>query len=730
MTKRLSPILFLGSVAVALFGFWQSALAAPTPIVSLDASTLGLSNGANISSWSNNGITYTQASSTSQVVYNTTGFNGHPAVYFNGVGASLDAGNPSSFNNALQNGSFTVIVAIEASSSVQYGTIFAKSPGGGPNGLWLMEEGNVASGENYGGYPTSAAEIGAVGTPQILTYTFSRIDATHGVETIYVNGNFAAQATSTVPAWEAGSDFTLGGVTNGNDWFYNGNIADVQVYGSVLSDSDRLSAETAIATENGLSFSSYNPSVTLTYVGNSIVRGDATNGQTVAVQTQSLLQGLTGNNYYSTNLGIDGATWSDLSTLVDEAIRPGALNILYVYEDTNALSGLSGTSSAAAVQAQAAAYYAARKAAGWNYVIGATDMPTGLDDNTTRLELNALRRQPDNNRILIDLANDPDLGDKRTSQDLTTYFADANTHPNTAGDAIIANYIETVVEKIVSPSTLFSSISATPTDTAATITWTTDFDSSSMVNYGLTSSYSTSSVQTDTLTTVNSHTSILTNLTPCTLYHYQVQSTDYAGTTATSSDQTFTTACDGAGSLYNNGQTGSGGGGRSSSAINNAFWQAYLQSIGEESTTSGTSTAAASTLSTTTTASPTVTTFSLPGCPQGFVCSLTTPSASSMGSTMTSPGLSTTTPSPSTTTLFTRDLYLGITGPDVKELQQYLNSHDFAVSSSGSGSPGHETTTFGTKTQSDLEKFQKAHNIRPSIGYFGAITRAFVNSTI
>lgn len=82
---------------------------------------------------------------------------------------------------------------------------------------------------------------------------------------------------------------------------------------------------------------------------------------------------------------------------------------------------------------------------------------------------------------------------------------------------------------------------------------------------------------------------------------------------------------------------------------------------------------------------------------------------------------------PIATYQFTRDLELGDVGPDVIELQKYLNQNGFIVSVSGAGSIGHETNYFGSATQAALIKFQKAYNIDPASGFFGPITRAIVN---
>lgn len=78
---------------------------------------------------------------------------------------------------------------------------------------------------------------------------------------------------------------------------------------------------------------------------------------------------------------------------------------------------------------------------------------------------------------------------------------------------------------------------------------------------------------------------------------------------------------------------------------------------------------------------------------------------------------------------FTRDLTIGSSGTDVMELQKFLNGKGFAVSASGAGSAGQESTYFGALTASALARYQAANNIAPAAGYFGPMTRANVNAT-
>ncbi len=78
------------------------------------------------------------------------------------------------------------------------------------------------------------------------------------------------------------------------------------------------------------------------------------------------------------------------------------------------------------------------------------------------------------------------------------------------------------------------------------------------------------------------------------------------------------------------------------------------------------------------------------------------------------------------TPTFSRYLQLGQTGNDVKQLQIFLNSKGYILANTGPGSKGQETTMFGSLTKKALMKFQKDNKI-PSTGYFGPLTKQFIN---
>lgn len=87
---------------------------------------------------------------------------------------------------------------------------------------------------------------------------------------------------------------------------------------------------------------------------------------------------------------------------------------------------------------------------------------------------------------------------------------------------------------------------------------------------------------------------------------------------------------------------------------------------------------------------------------------------------------------------FTRDLYMDLSGEDVKELQKFLNNNGFIVASNGVGSVGNETTYYGNRTADAITKLQEAnpesiltpYGLTKGTGYFGIKTRNFVNSRL
>jgi hypothetical protein len=106
-----------------------------------------------------------------------------------------------------------------------------------------------------------------------------------------------------------------------------------------------------------------------------------------------------------------------------------------------------------------------------------------------------------------------------------------------------------------------------------------------------------------------------------------------------------------------------------------------------------------------------------------YLGATTTASTTSPSSTQPQPSPMS---APTASFLFTQNQQLHDRGTDIRTLQQFLNTHDFPVAPSGSGSPGHETDIFGLKTFQALKKFQQAHDLPPT-GYLGPLTRTLIS---
>lgn len=134
-----------------------------------------------------------------------------------------------------------------------------------------------------------------------------------------------------------------------------------------------------------------------------------------------------------------------------------------------------------------------------------------------------------------------------TLADSTTYYV---IIPSTAFKDSSNNYFsgissDTVWAFTTGDSTAPSSSSITASSTAgssAGVAWTTNEAASTKVIFGLTSTYSSTTLEKDTSSRVTSHYQRLSPLASCTTYHYAVVSRDAASNSATSSDATFTTS--------------------------------------------------------------------------------------------------------------------------------------------------------------------------------------------
>jgi chitodextrinase len=109
-----------------------------------------------------------------------------------------------------------------------------------------------------------------------------------------------------------------------------------------------------------------------------------------------------------------------------------------------------------------------------------------------------------------------------------------------AGNASPASNSVTVTTPATATPPVISNVSVSPTQTTATVSWTTDTPSSSQVAYGTTTAYGSTTPLDPTLVTAHSQT--ISGLTAGQMYHFSVTSTNGSGDIAGSRDNTFTTS--------------------------------------------------------------------------------------------------------------------------------------------------------------------------------------------
>src|SRR5207247_4603079 len=120
------------------------------------------------------------------------------------------------------------------------------------------------------------------------------------------------------------------------------------------------------------------------------------------------------------------------------------------------------------------------------------------------------------------------------SHTLTAVARDAAGNYTTSAPVAV-----TVANNDVTAPVISAILASGITSSGATIAWSTDEPSDTQVEYGTTTAYG---VSTPLVTTpLTTHASVLSGLTPGTLYHYRVKSRDAAGNLAVSADFTFRT---------------------------------------------------------------------------------------------------------------------------------------------------------------------------------------------
>lgn len=283
----------------------------------------GIANGTAVSTWldaSGNANNATQAASGEQPSYVQGAINGLPVVRFSAAGSNYLA-----FNRTVQD-DFTVLVVFQSGQNNQgAGTAFYNGAGlvngdqpGTQNdfGMALNASGQVLVGT--GNPDTSVNSGNGFNNGQPCLVTFKRTEST-GAIVLYTNGIQAAMGIGSTTPLAAPTTLDLGAVPSGGG-FFSGDIAEVKIFNSALSDGDRIAEENALKCKYGLG----GGAVPATPAGLTATAGN----RQVTLNWMPTAGTISYNLWRSTN---QGAPYSLTATGLTTAS----------YIDTNAVSGLT-----------------------------------------------------------------------------------------------------------------------------------------------------------------------------------------------------------------------------------------------------------------------------------------------------------------------------------------------------------------------------------------------------
>jgi arabinan endo-1,5-alpha-L-arabinosidase len=220
-------------------------LSSASPVAWFDAGSIGASTGAPVAVWadsSGSGNAASQSTAAKQPYYLPGAINGQAAVHFEGTSSDQLA-----FSRPVAD-DFTIMVVFRSTQGISHLQSWYSGAGlvdgevaGVQNdfGMSLNSFGQVLAGTGNPDTFVASAMGFNDGKPHVAT--FERTEAT-GALSLYVDGRLFQQATGGTQPLTAPSRLTIGSLqTNLN--YFTGDVGQVRVYGSALTDADRGAVE-------------------------------------------------------------------------------------------------------------------------------------------------------------------------------------------------------------------------------------------------------------------------------------------------------------------------------------------------------------------------------------------------------------------------------------------------------------------------------------------------------
>lgn len=268
-----------------------------------------VSSWADQSGYANDG---TQGTSASQPLWVSNVVNGKPVLRFDGSNDFLTTGT----NSSLVSSDFTYFVVSAFNSTSGSPALLSRDEGGGATNKWIYW------------YNSGGMQLHIQPGNQLLSSTaFSRTNGQVNLLALKKSGttyqhyrnasaNGSAVATLAIPS--INSDFRIGQAEN--NFYLNGDIAEVIAYDHALSDSDRNKVEGYLNTKYGFGFGSAAPQIVPSggvYASSPAVTLSAEEGAVIYYTTDGSTP-TTGSTIYSGSFTVSGTT-----TVKATAAKPG-----------------------------------------------------------------------------------------------------------------------------------------------------------------------------------------------------------------------------------------------------------------------------------------------------------------------------------------------------------------------------------------------------------------------
>jgi len=214
----------------------------------------GLGNGASVAVWSDSsghGLTAIQTAFSQRPTYVTGALNGLPVVRFNATNNQV-----LTLNRPVQD-DFTILCVFRSTQGWGNGSQFSDGAGivsaaasGGVNdfGVSLFSDGKACGGLDSPDVSVNSVPGFNNGLPHIVTLRRTKVT---GELDMFVDGNFMGTTVGNSFSLNGSSKLALGAQSTLNN-FFSGDIAEVKIYSSALSDADRLTQESGLAQKWGV----------------------------------------------------------------------------------------------------------------------------------------------------------------------------------------------------------------------------------------------------------------------------------------------------------------------------------------------------------------------------------------------------------------------------------------------------------------------------------------------